>query len=113
MKSRERDALVATNVLNHHVKMIDGRFKFLYEVLPTGLEVWLEMPNLSTDISAAWEVVKRMNESNHRLRLNQTIDGLLYSVWFDGIRDSGAISSSAAEAICIAALRAVGIEIDD
>jgi hypothetical protein len=103
MSPRERDALVAVNVMGWEV--VRGT------VVPPGYESWSkpEVPSYTTDISAAWEVVEKMDE----WIVQRARDGDYWvTVRFGESWYLSGWVKSAPEAICLAALKAVGVDVD-
>lgn len=102
--SREIDAKIAKYVMGWTTRKTTNPFGYYGK----------ELPNFSTDISSAWEVIDKVN-----LRLELTEykpdDGPRWMVKFmgDGHVAAKGESDSAPMSICIAALRAVGIEVDN
>ncbi len=76
---------------------------------------WL--PSYSTDISAAWEVIDKMSSCYWDMMLETGSKDPLSQVTFYRTNDIKsqyhAVSLVVSEAICKAALRAIGIEIED
>ena len=67
-----------------------------------------EFPRYSSDLSAAWELVDRLSGSVHSLHVRRE-----NSRWIAAFGDSPAATAfSAPAAICLAALRARGIDVD-
>lgn len=119
---RELDALVAEKVMGMGNQMTvarqpDGSF------VPTG-EVWYDCPEFSTDMEVAWWIVERMTD---HLRVDWCTFEMRkitdwedptwgYDVFFgrqyDSTRqpDRVAWARTAPEAICLAALKAVGVD---
>jgi hypothetical protein len=76
---------------------------------------YLDMPHYSSDIAAAWQVVEKMRE-NWFIAISTTIEG----GWMVIIRRHGYSNTlevtsidSAPRAICLAVLKALGVEVDD
>lgn len=75
------------------------------------------VPHYSTDISAAWEVVEKINSSKNKWTLNSLRCDPNDGKWqFGDIDRDGSIwpddkYDSAPLAICLAALKAVGVEV--
>lgn len=72
---------------------------------------FIKLPNYSTDISDAWLVVEKMgayNDSSFSLSV-----GLSYTEWCACFMGHKAWSDSAPHAICLAALKAVGVEVEN
>jgi hypothetical protein len=84
----------------HFLPEEDGRSAAFVEVQ--------EYPRYSSDLSAAWGVVERFSGSVHSLHVRCE-----KSRWIAAFGDSPAATAlSAPAAICLAALRARGIEVD-
>jgi hypothetical protein len=67
-----------------------------------------EFPRYSSDLGAAWELVERLSGSVHSLHVRRE-----HTRWIAAFGDSPAATAfSAPAAICLAALRARGIEVD-
>ncbi len=98
---KELDRLVAEKVMDYY-KNFDNI---------------LSPPKYSTDIAAAWEVVEKLAEDTHggfalnqlRFPHRQGIRGYLTS--FYGETHVEATADTAPHAICLAALKAVGVEV--
>jgi hypothetical protein len=107
---RELDMLIAEKVMG-------------YEYHPTkrymapknyrdrdGFRVWDEdIPHYSTDIAAAWEVVTKLAEEGKQIRISNKAMGNNY--WWSYIEEGAAQGESAPHAICLAALKALGVEV--
>lgn len=107
---RELDALVAEKVMgwtgieNDNLDGTDW-----YAGSPPGSEGHAEVPAFSTDISAAWEVVEEVNRKNvYGFRLHNPGNGVWEASW-----NVLAEGMSAPLAICLAALKAVGVEVSE
>ncbi len=116
------DALVARKVMGLDPLTVDGdmqvftwRREFLmagdrFVVTDNGSE---SLPHYSTDIAAAWQVVEKMAEGGLRLSL----DRFGGDPWWAEFADEGweqgaqATSATAPMAICLAALKAKGVEV--
>ena len=119
---RELDALVAEKVMGYE-RRLDG----------LGQEYWREAdkPRVrlvgticdpqdlplfapSTDISAAWEVVSLLIEKGYYVDILYSAKAHVWSCLLDygGYREADVIGDTAPYAICLAALKAVGIEED-
>jgi hypothetical protein len=90
---RELDALVCEHVLDMEVS----------RNIHTNLPTWSNMPNYSTDISAAWEVVEKMDSKGFDVMI--LVRGGKHRVEFGIIADVE--RNTTPHAICIAALLAV------
>lgn len=103
---RELDALVAENVFGIESTTIS----------PTGIDVLVKkgtvrpIPHYSTNIAAAWEVVERFS---YFTITQSKLDKELYHAEFKGRLGEFFIAEgeSAPHAICLAALKAVGVEL--
>lgn len=123
MTPREIDALVAEKVMGCKLYReldygVDGNYRFRCDCDgPHGSDtphsddfIRHSIKSYSTDISAAWEVVEKFKSENKSV----TVDGGLY---VDGYRFSAemghswTIADSAPMAICLAALKSVGVEV--
>lgn len=120
----ELDALIAERVMGLNVARLLGQ-RPVYESSATckdvgviiGQAVFRPVKAYSTDISAAWEVVEMITRDTPKdLRpsifcLRQL--GSHHPRWECTFRwDRQAVGGSAAHAICLAALKALGIEVD-
>lgn len=109
---RERDALIAKKVMGYEDNRPTGRPGEMYGIndwYAPGKAVWmLDVPEYTTDIKAAWEIVEKLKTNDDDL--------------FELHRDKGEWICSffcneafrvnhPAEAICLAALHYVEIEI--
>lgn len=120
--SREIDALVAERVMGYgsRVKMfVSG--PIINDAYPVAV------PNYSTDIAAAWQVVEKMREiacqvdvtshGEHEVVLAHGvvcyIHGFNEDFWREGMLDAdySAVADTAPMAICLAALRAINVEL--
>lgn len=115
LSARERDALVAERVegLDVTVKEHAGGVKVAW-VSRTG-EVEVMLPCYTKAITAAWHVVEGMQERDLCPLINGYAGGpWTVEFWPEvGLDALGvAEAATAPEAICIAALRAVGVEVD-
>lgn len=102
MTDRELDAMVAEKVMGwtlHGVAPSGGRVL----IAPSGA---MGIPNYSTDISAAWQVVEKMRSKRIHFEMGSTIPG----DWTAYFNNDRATDKSAPRAICLAALKAVGVE---
>jgi len=126
MTPRERDALVAEKVFGNKVSWFSLHVNSLgYEEnlpdkdgdCPMQLMLadgeWSTIPKYTTDISAAWEVMEKMRKSGCLVSVHNVFGGYRSTVvphehdafWGD--------APTAPEAICLAALRAVGVDVDE
>jgi hypothetical protein len=101
MTPRQRDALVAEKVMGWaKIEYSDGTVGF-----------WWKVPHYTTDIAAAWAVVEKMRECGINYSVHNYGDG--HECVFDKemVVFERVSSSSAPEAICLAALRALGVDV--
>lgn len=102
---RELDALVAEKVMGW--KSVEHRFEDPFHrwdgIAPEHGSHRFTVPDFSTDIAAAWEVVEKLNDLI--LERDVTAEGTRYNVVIDGIETW---AETAPHAICLAALKAVG-----
>ena len=96
MSPRERDSLVAEKVMNLDIL---NRFD-----TPLNAKIWHPIQHYTTDITAAWEVVVHM-----KYRFDLSCRGRWKASFGDEPKYE--IALTAPEAICLAALRAKGVEI--
>lgn len=114
---RELDALVAEKVMGFRVKREDVAGLALYAIVrwPPVPGEWLarDLPPYSTDIAAAWEVVEKMSVKNgveiwrHQAGCWVMEIEIGYNA-NDPIEGHG---ESAPHAICLAALKAKGVDV--
>ena len=118
MTDRELDALVAVKVMGllpcaNEVGCIMGRMAIMGVHTHDGEEMRSFPQRYSTDIAAAWEVVGRMmNSSAFPKRGAQSGEDFQY--WMNASQPIWWWSDpeDASRAICIAALKALGVEVD-
>ncbi len=67
------------------------------------------IPAYSTDISAAWQIAERFDE----IIVSRHIPGKYHCDLYRGAMRYNAIAKTAQEAICLAALRSVGVDAED
>lgn len=119
MTNREIDALVAEKVMRWHLEKGDALFRPVYEGdapavrkvdkwYPPGHEssYMAAPPPYSTDIAAAWEVVGKLGDVI--IERDETTSGVRWRVVVDGIET---FAATAPMAICLAALKAVGVSL--
>lgn len=102
METRERDALVAEEVMGIDVAP-KGEFRSSHS--DPGIHR-TNVPNFTTDISAAWEVVEKMYHSKDGLNFSDELH-----LMAKGQTKPPLIFFVSPERICLAALRAKGIDI--
>ena len=108
MTPRERDALIAEKVMGW--RKVNNLFEW------PAKDSWIhiyDIPNFSTDIAAAWKVVEKLCS-----QFNIVLEcvSFEYNCHVNIPADLGsrvhARASSAQEAICLAALKVVGVELE-
>lgn len=109
MTAEQKNVLIAQKVFGHKITAYGSILKD-DQVYPT--------PDYSTDIREAWKIVEKLGEKLFDIRLYRE-EGLLakycVNIW---VRDGGRIAGSGdsnvsmPDAVCMAALRAMGVEID-
>lgn len=109
---RELDILVATRVMGYE-RWIDKGVEW-YETKE--LRVRLNegehrLPHFSTDVAAAWQVLGKLYETHSRFGL--IFDDGIWNMKVDSQNESDFIarSGTAPHAICLAALKSVGVEV--
>lgn len=120
---RELDALVAEKIFNKrvvrepvmmHDPNQEGAFKEVlgfYEV--ANHSTTFNIPPYSTDIAAAWEVVEKMMNGTMPDEVRQRQS---WRIFYDEMEDTNLVdlsASQAAEFICLAALKAVGVDVEN
>jgi hypothetical protein len=106
MEPRERDALVALRVMGFSNVMVMSREQAV------GYDYFVhlrEVPYYTTDMSAAWKVIEKF----HGYELLGSEHGCICTLWIDlNTSRTSPNCDTAPEAICIAALRAVGVDVE-
>ena len=116
---RELDALVAEKVMGMVDNRPSGRSGEMWGIMDwyaPGEPVWVgDFPLYSTDISAAWEVVEKMREKGFYLDTNnRQPEGYWCEFADEGYEVGGqAFGESEPHAICLASLRALGVEVGE
>jgi len=120
---KQLDALVAEKIFGYKVfrrDYVDGA-RFFFEDTD-GAPTYLYM-NYSTDIAAAWEVVEKLRELNNgsvlEFRLTWSgkeygIPGFVFRIWESDLPHVDLLpfeAKTAPHAICLAALKAVGVNL--
>lgn len=111
---RKIDVLVAEHVMGFQWRELNGTRclfnpKKIYNESMFAMGSTGSVPNYSTDISAAWQVVEKMGEGKW-FKLTKHMSGTC-SVYFGG---SGHADAETAQlAICLAALAEKGVKIDE
>jgi len=107
---REIDRLIAERVMGWtNLSMIGNRFG----TTPEG-KTHRIVPQYSTDVSAAWEVVEKLRQSGYQGGINWAISELGYECAFvEALHSPDERQTSRAEtaplAICLAALKVIGM----
>lgn len=139
-RNREIDRLVAEKVMGytvyHYEDYAENNFYRLMDeywnlvLLSPGLEngkrktegqAWEDVPRYSTDIADAWLVVEKMRLSILRLPDGHWLSGKIQAGTYldpalgtiDGYLDDHDQADNAPLAICLAALKAVGVEVKE
>jgi hypothetical protein len=116
MTPRERDALVAEKVM--------GWTKIWYNadsddhpeadcangLCPDG--TYTSIPFFTTDISATWGVVEKMHQDGFLFDLSNSVGAGYIAQFYKGNYYVSGYIKSAPEAICIAALKVVGVDVE-
>lgn len=105
---RELDALVAEKVMGW--RWFTDEFNPRPVLVPPGMPRQSALPSFSTDIAAAWEVVERLRGMEPELSWNDEARCWIVGFWKGPSAPSTihGSSDSAPNAICLAALKAVG-----
>jgi len=107
---RELDALVAEKVMGWIKRPKGAGTAHLWISSDKQAFHESELPAYSTDIAAAWQVVEKLTRRDDKLffTLETPISGSAWECWFSGEWAEG---ETASHAICLAALKAVGVEL--
>lgn len=121
---RELDALMAEYVMGWNwgdtgkglegLMPPDKHSTFILTLTFDSSGLWGGMPHYSTNIADAWKVVEKM-ENTHRFSLHRTVKENGWQVIFWDIETDAhrsLVAETAPLAICLAALRCKGIDID-
>jgi hypothetical protein len=109
---RELDALIAEKVMGWVLPPHSSVVGQMWVETPSG-RVHPKLPEFSSNISDAWQVVEKMKEIGYMMWLEQ--EGVYQCVFFRGLGyqvHDYSVASSAPLAICLAAIKAKGIDID-
>lgn len=131
---RELDALVAEKVMGEAEPVYVPGWNQVFTATFNGDALWSEKGNwywicdgnkddgvfcyprpFSKDIAAAWQIVEKMAENDISLHLAEVVpssDAIVWEVMFSGrdISDTYTCEMSVPFAICLAALKAVGVD---
>lgn len=112
MMSRKIDALVAIHIFNNPWEW-DEDLNTATSATDSGATMY---PPYSTDIAAAWEVVEKLRDSREDITIYTSGRSWWINVGdiFNNVRDMGdfeVVEESAPMAICLAALKAKGVEV--
>lgn len=110
MTDRERDALVAEKVMGWNNVHREGDWGLFGR--PFGGLRDYPIPYYSTDIAAAWEIVEALRDKleSFDFELSSFKDGTWGCTFYEFLYPQK-YSRIAADAICLAALKAIGIEV--
>ncbi|MDB5083595.1 MAG: Phage sandwich domain [Bacilli bacterium] len=104
---RQRDAFVAIHLFNWNTRGLS---------LPEATRMWdYQLPNFTTNMAHVWQVVNWIEKNNWDLVVssNQESGEWSATIWIVPHQKAcHQYASSAAEAICLAALKAGGIQVD-
>ena len=123
LSNRELDALVAEKVFNIKVvklNIVGEDISFIDKTKDElGIEAYRQIPCYSTDISAAWEITTKFDQVNVSTNSGAGAHCVVWIVGYtkdeDGVPDMftyDACADTAPKAICLAALKAKGVDID-
>jgi hypothetical protein len=104
---RELDALIAEKVMGTNV--------FDFKGLPSywDANIRRDIPHYSTNIADAWLVVEKLVKQCYQFGLANESDGKYFcSLFFDGAGTFEESAETAPLAICLAALKACGVEVE-
>jgi hypothetical protein len=108
LTQRERDTLVAEKVMGW---VVTGEFGYPNRNDGNIGSLTQKIPHYTTSIADAWQVVEKMHQT-HMVAIFADKEYTVHMIPKVTIRCfNEAITSTAPEAICIAALRAVGCEV--
>lgn len=114
MSERERDALVAERVMGWVDFWPDGTTDMAYPPNEQVMGIEAErapIPHYSTDIAAAWQVAEKLDHDYYDVHIQNTPGlGDEWCVKLTGLEHS-VCANTLPEAICLAALKAHGIEV--
>lgn len=118
MNLRKIDRLVAEKVLKQEtrIKWVVTQKKYEYKFYNVnGDEIWLPLPKYSTDIKDAWQVVEKLKDKGFLFALKNTVGGnysFSLTDWGGMCDTFSADSDTVPLAICLVALKAVGVEVE-
>lgn len=113
MSARERDALVAEKVMGHQViYSVPDNYGHAYTKIKRRIGA-VDCPYYTEKISAAWEVVEKMRSLGWYPEIIYDPDSTLWQVWMSHAALDASFQDdvSVTDAICLSALRAVGVDI--
>ncbi|MDP9315132.1 MAG: hypothetical protein M3R24_30430, partial [Chloroflexota bacterium] len=103
---RDLDALVAAKVMGFDAdRIISGGGYRVGNHTPSVIS-WAHIPQYSTDIAAAWEVVEKLIHLDPLVAIWGYEDGSIG--WYCDFEGSKAHARTAPHAVCLAALKAIG-----
>jgi hypothetical protein len=108
---RELDALVAEKVMGRNGAVEQWRQTAngpdMITATTAAVDGWRPIPNFSSDIAAAWEVLEKLRGMLHEeISVASSYDKKFWVVCLEGTQQL-AHAETAAHAICLAALKAV------
>lgn len=106
MDNHEIDKLVAEKVLGWTKPPGTSVLKPMWVAPPMGT-VYPELPKFSESIQDAWLIVEKLKEK-YLFRLTQSLEGK----WWADFNDKRVYHDSAPMSICMAALKAVGVDVN-
>ena len=107
---RELDALIAEKIFGWSLDPNRASDDICWLMPPGGWHVAKSVPQYSTDIAAAMEVVEKLSEYGWHFSLTRTADGSVVAFFHkDWFRRNEKLIETAPHAICLAALKAVGV----
>lgn len=115
--SRDLDALIAEKVMgwtNEYLPDIYGIYRSVW-YSPNRDDCFKKYvgPKWSTDIHAAWRIVEKLDKRFCLIKEDPNSNERPYKAWFQKDAEEGysvSYGESAAHVICLAALKAIGIE---
>lgn len=118
LSAKERNELVATKVVGwtrgEHLGLKRMVWRYPEGQVIDGFDWQNEVPRFSEEIAAAWEVVEKLRRERMNISVVSDEDGgWNVEMWDYNNRQSKEVfADTAPEAICLAALRACGVEIE-
>lgn len=112
LSPQERNALVAKHVFGHNVRTSENGmpYKLVYNEF-TEEEYSMAVDNYTTDINHAQQVIRKMHEEDYLMEIHDARGFDSYVQCSFGEYESNE-HETIAEAVCLAALRAKGVDIE-